>query len=61
MYYTIEILGVIEMNKDEVIQIRVEPTLKSDLQKMADLDKRKLADYVRLQLIKLVEENKKKK
>jgi len=47
--------------KDEVIQVRVEPPLKKELQKMADADSRTLADYVRLQLIKLVEENKKKK
>lgn len=47
--------------KDETIQIRVEPTLKKELQKLADADNRKLADYVRLQLIKLVDENKKKK
>jgi uncharacterized protein (DUF1778 family) len=49
------------MNKQEVIQLRVEPTLKKDLQRMADADNRKLADFVRLQLIKIVEENKKKK
>lgn len=47
--------------KDETIQVRVEPTLKKELQKLADADHRNLADYVRLQLIKLVEENKKKK
>jgi predicted HicB family RNase H-like nuclease len=49
------------MNKEETLQLRVEPSLKRELQKMADADNRKLADYVRLQLIKLVEENKKKK
>jgi mRNA-degrading endonuclease RelE of RelBE toxin-antitoxin system len=49
------------MNKEQVIQIRVEPTLRKDLQRMADADSRKLADFVRLQLIKIVEENKKKK
>lgn len=47
--------------KEETIQIRVEPSLKKELQKLADADNRKLADYVRLQLVKLVEELKKKK
>jgi hypothetical protein len=46
--------------KDEIIQVRVEPLLKKELQKLADLDNRKLADYVRLLLIKFVEEKKKK-
>lgn len=47
--------------KEETIQIRVEPSLKKELQKLADADNRKLADYVRVQLIKLVDELKKKK
>lgn len=46
--------------KDETIQIRVEPTLKNELQKLADSDHRTLADYIRVQLIKLVESLKKK-
>ena len=48
------------MNKEETIQVRVEPDLKKELQKMADADSRSLADYVRLQLTKLVKENKKR-
>jgi predicted transcriptional regulator len=47
--------------KNETIQIRIEPDLKTALQTLADKDHRTLADYVRLQLIRLVEENKKKK
>lgn len=48
-------------NKTETIIARVPATLKADLQNMADMDNRKLSDYVRLQLMKLVETSKKKK
>ena len=48
-------------NKTETIILRVEPSLKSDLQKMAEMDDRKLADFIRVQLKKLVESLKKKK
>lgn len=48
-------------NKTETIILRVEPSLKADLQRMADMDERTLADYVRVQLKKLVESSKKKK
>lgn len=41
--------------KDETIVIRVDSELKMKLQKLADRDKRKLSDYIRLQLEKLVE------
>jgi len=47
--------------KDKNINIRVEPELKKELQKMADADHRSLGDFIRLQLEKLVEINKKKK
>ena len=48
-------------NKTETIITRVSPELKAGLQKMADMDSRKLSDYIRLQLAKLVESSKKKK
>ena len=48
-------------NKSETILVRVEPELKEVLQKMAETDNRKLSDYVRVQLIKVVETSKKKK
>jgi hypothetical protein len=48
-------------NKTETIILRVEPSLKADLQRMADMDERKLADFVRLQLKKIVDTSKKKK
>lgn len=47
--------------KTEVIHIRVDGDLKNKLQKMADNDNRKLGDFIRLQLMKLVETSKKKK
>ena len=48
-------------NKTETIITRVSPDLKTALIKMADMDSRKLSDYVRVQLMKLVESTKKKK
>lgn len=48
-------------NKTETIILRVEPDLKADLQKMADMDSRKLADFIRVQLRKLVDISKKKR
>lgn len=47
--------------KTEIIQVRIEKDLKDKLQDMADSDHRKLADYIRLHLIKLMEEKEKKK
>ncbi|MBI3501984.1 MAG: hypothetical protein HY063_09330 [Bacteroidetes bacterium] len=47
------------MKKDKVIQVRVEQELAKKLQVMADADNRKLADFIRVQLIKLVEQKKK--
>jgi uncharacterized protein (DUF1778 family) len=48
-------------NKTETILVRVEPELKEVLQKMADKDNRKLSDFVRVQMLKLVEAFKSKK
>ncbi len=48
-------------NKSEAIVIRVDANLKTTLQGMAEMDNRKLSDYIRVQLIKLVESSKKKK
>ena len=46
--------------KSEVIPIRLSPELKADLQKLADADKRNLSDFIRVQLMNLVEASKKK-
>lgn len=46
--------------KDKIINLRVEPELKKDLQKMADNDSRTLSDFIRFQLKKLVASYKKK-
>ena len=48
-------------NKTEAIVIRVDSNLKTQLQRMADMDSRKLSDYIRLQLYKFVESSNKKK
>lgn len=45
----------------ESFTIRIEPNMRIELQKLADKDNRSLSDYIRLQLKKLIEENKKKK
>ena len=50
-----------QVNKNEAIVIRVDQSLKNSLQKMADMDNRKLSDYIRVQLMKLVESSKPKK
>jgi uncharacterized protein (DUF1778 family) len=48
-------------NKSEIVPVRLTPELKADLQKMADIDNRNLSDFIRVQLIKVVETFKKKK
>jgi uncharacterized protein (DUF1778 family) len=48
-------------NKSETILVRVEPELKEVLQKMADKDNRKLSDFVRVQILKMIEAAKSKK
>jgi predicted transcriptional regulator len=46
--------------KPTTIILRVSNELKASLQKLADADSRKLSDFVRLQLSKLVDTPKKK-
>ena len=46
--------------KDTVINLRVNNALKKELQKLADADRRKLSDYISVQLELLVERSKKK-
>ena len=46
--------------KEEIVTIRMDADLKTELQKLADKDQRNLSDYLRLQLKKLVETGKKK-
>ena len=48
------------MQNDEFLRIRLNADLKAELQKLADKDNRKLSDFIRLELIKLVEKPKKK-
>ena len=48
-------------NKTEMITIRIDKGTKEKLQTMADNDHRKLSDYIRVQLEKLVEATKKGK
>lgn len=45
-------------NKTEAIVVRIDPELKSKLQKLADNDQRKLSDYVRIQLQKIAKSTK---
>jgi predicted transcriptional regulator len=46
--------------KPTTIILRVSSDLKASLQKLADADSRKLSDFVRLHLTKLVDTSKKK-
>lgn len=50
-----------ENNKTQIVPIRLTPELKTELQKMAELDNRNLSDFIRVQLKKLVEAFKKKR
>jgi len=47
-------------NKSVNINLRVSENTKAELLKMAETDRRSLSDYIRLQLEKLAEANKKK-
>jgi hypothetical protein len=42
------------MTKTETIILRVEPKLKKELQKLAEMDRRTLADFIRLKLESLI-------
>lgn len=46
--------------KTELIHIRIDTKSKKILQKMADADHRNLSEFVRVQLLKLIETSKKK-
>ena len=41
--------------KEDIINIRVDPELKKELKKLAELDSRTLGDFVRLHLNRIVE------
>lgn len=49
------------MNNDETIRMRLSKELKEALQILADRNNRKLSDYIRLELVKVVEKEEKKK
>lgn len=49
------------MDKDEALRLRLSKDLKQELQLLADKDQRKLSDYIRLELISMVEKKKSKK
>lgn len=46
------------MNNDETLRLRLSNELKAGLQKLADADKRKLSDYIRIELQKIVDKKK---
>jgi len=47
-------------SKTEIVPVRLTPELKLDLQKLAETDNRNLSDFIRVQLLKVVETSKKK-
>lgn len=46
-------------NKTEMLTIRIDKGTKAKLQVLADAERRSLSDYIRLELEKLVKNNKK--
>jgi hypothetical protein len=48
----------LDMENNAALRVRASERLKEDLQILADLDRRKLSDYIRLVLMKTAEENK---
>lgn len=46
------------MQNDEALRLRLSTEIKDALQKLADRDNRKLSDYVRLELVKVINQNK---
>jgi predicted transcriptional regulator len=48
------------MQNDEALRLRLSKDIKVELQKLADDDNRKLSDFIRLELIKVIEKNKKR-
>ena len=48
------------MAHDEALRLRISKETKEGLQKLADKEQRKLSDYIRIELTKLVEKDKKK-
>ena len=49
-----------KMKRDTTIIIRIEKQAKKELQKLAESDRRSLADFIRLKLESIVDESKKK-
>lgn len=49
------------MNNDEMIRMRLSKELKTELQSLADRDNRKLSDFIRLALVRVIEKEKKRK
>lgn len=46
------------MQNDEALRLRLSNEIKADLQKLADRDNRKLSDFVRIELVKIIDQNK---
>jgi hypothetical protein len=49
------------MQNDEALRLRLSKEIKAALQKLAERNNRKLSDYIRLELVKIVEKENKKK
>ena len=47
------------MENDEMIRMRLSKELKAELQSLAEKNNRKLSDYIRLELVKVIEKEKK--
>lgn len=45
------------MQNNEALRLRLSTEIKEALQKLADRDNRKLSDFVRLELVKVIDQN----
>ncbi len=46
------------MENDEALRLRISADMKAELQKLADKEKRKLSDYIRLGLEQMIAQSK---
>jgi hypothetical protein len=58
--YTFVIQAMPKDNKEDIIVVRIDKAAKAQLQKMAKADDRTLSSFIRIQLMRLLEESKKK-
>jgi mRNA-degrading endonuclease RelE of RelBE toxin-antitoxin system len=58
--YTFVIQAMPKDNKEDIIVVRIDKAAKAQLQKLAKADDRTLSSFIRIYLMRLLEESKKK-